>query len=259
MCWQDRYASRYGFWRPYVTDVIYRYLDCGDLHLGFARVRCQECGHEYLLAFSCKRRHFCPSCHQKRVVEFGEWLCTQVLKLVPHRQWVLSIPKRLRIYFLNDAVIENMLSCRHSGFNVYCGPTIWPNDEKALEDLARYIIRACFSQERVTYLPAIDAMDGQAKVIYTSKDGRTSKTFQALDWLAQLATHIPNKGEQMVRYYGFYSNKSRGMRKKAGSDDQVPALVESAVSSAAFRKIGRGSSRKYIKLTPCYVPSARAL
>jgi hypothetical protein len=82
---------------------------------------------------------------------------------------------------INDAVIENMLSWRHSGFNIYCGPSIWPNDEKALEDLARYIIRACFSQERMTCLPAIDAMDGQAKVIYTSKDGRTSKTFQALE------------------------------------------------------------------------------
>jgi len=46
-------------------------LDCGDLHNGFARVRCEDCGHEYFLAFSCKRRHFCPSCHQKRVVEFG--------------------------------------------------------------------------------------------------------------------------------------------------------------------------------------------
>jgi hypothetical protein len=55
--WDDRYAPRYGFWRPYITDVIYRYLDCGDLHCGFARVRCDECGHEYLLAFSCKRRH----------------------------------------------------------------------------------------------------------------------------------------------------------------------------------------------------------
>ena len=30
-----------------------------------------DCNQEYLLAFSCKRRHFCPSCHQKRVVEFG--------------------------------------------------------------------------------------------------------------------------------------------------------------------------------------------
>lgn len=40
----------------------------------------------------------------------------------------------------------------------------------------------------------------------------------------------------MVRYYGYYSNKSRGMRKKAGTDDHVPALIESAVSSTAFRK-----------------------
>lgn len=44
------------------------------------------------------------------------------------------------------------------------------------------------------------AMDGQAKVIYQSKDGRTSKAFEALDWLAQLVTHFPNKGEQMKRY-----------------------------------------------------------
>jgi hypothetical protein len=62
----------------------------------------------------------------------------------------------------------------HSGFNVYCGPTIWPNNDQGLEDLARYIIRACFSQERMTYMPAKDTLDGQAKVIYRSKDGRAS-------------------------------------------------------------------------------------
>lgn len=60
--------------------MIYRYLDCGVLRNGFARVRCGECSHKYLLAFSCKRRHFCPSCHQKRVVEFGEWVCGGGLK-----------------------------------------------------------------------------------------------------------------------------------------------------------------------------------
>ena len=47
---------------------------------------------------------------------------------------------------------------------------------------------------------------GQAKVIYRSKDGRTSKTFEALDWLAQLVTHIPNKGEQMVRMATIQTN-----------------------------------------------------
>jgi len=87
-------------WRAGVKKVIYRYLDCGDPHNGFARVRCKDCGHEYLLAFSCKRRHFCPSCHQKRVVEFGEWLCQEVIKAVPHRHFIFSIPKILRRYFL---------------------------------------------------------------------------------------------------------------------------------------------------------------
>ena len=77
--WDGMYASRLGFWRTYVMTVIYKYLDCGDLHMGFARVRCDECGHEYLLAFSCKRRQFYPSCHPKRVIEYGEWLLCNVL------------------------------------------------------------------------------------------------------------------------------------------------------------------------------------
>jgi len=137
---------------------------------------------------------------------------------------------------INDVVIESMMNWRHSGFNVYCGKAIWPHNEEGLENLARYIIRASFSQERMTYVAAQDSLDGIAKVIYESKDGKRSKTFEALDWLAQLTTHIPNKGEQMIRYYGYYSNKSRGLRKKAGTDDQVPALIESDISSKEFRK-----------------------
>ncbi len=38
MFWEDRYERRCEFWRPYVKDVILRYLDCGDLYNGFARV-----------------------------------------------------------------------------------------------------------------------------------------------------------------------------------------------------------------------------
>ena len=45
MLWDDRYQQRYGFWRPYVMDVINRYLDCGDLHCGFARVKCHDCNY----------------------------------------------------------------------------------------------------------------------------------------------------------------------------------------------------------------------
>ncbi len=98
--YDELFAKKYGFFRPYVRQVIYRYLDCGILHNGFARVKCKGCGHEFLLALSCKRRHFCPSCHQKRVVQFGEGLCEDVLKAVPHRHHTFSIPKILRRYFL---------------------------------------------------------------------------------------------------------------------------------------------------------------
>ena len=112
--YDDHFSRQYGFWRPHLEKVIYRYLDCGDLHNGFARVKCKDCGHEYLLAFSCKRRHFCPSCHQKRVVEFGEWLCVDVLKKIPHRHFIFSIPKILRRYFLYDRKLLAALSRRRS-------------------------------------------------------------------------------------------------------------------------------------------------
>jgi hypothetical protein len=49
--WEDLYQRQYGFFRKYVKEVMLRFLDCGDLHQGFARIRCPDCGHEYLLAF----------------------------------------------------------------------------------------------------------------------------------------------------------------------------------------------------------------
>jgi Putative transposase len=36
--------------------------------------------------------------------------------------------------------------------------------------------------------------------------------FPVLDWILAITAHIPNKGEQLVRYYGYYSNVSRGKR-----------------------------------------------
>ncbi len=106
----------------------------------------------------------------------------------------------------------------------------------------------------MTYIVADDSADGMAKVLYESKDGKATKTFDALDWLAQLVTHIPTKGEQMVRYYGFYSNKSRGLRKKAGTDNQVPALIESEISSKEFRKNWARLIQKIYNVNPLLCP-----
>lgn len=132
---------------------------------------------------------------------------------------------------INDTIIENMLSWNHSGFHVYIGGRILPDDETGLEKLAKYIIRACFSQERMVYIPVEKSTESVAKVIYTSKDGGSRKIFDALDWLAQPVLHIPDRNEQTVRYYGFYSNKLRGLRKKRDEGDEIPAIIPGQMSS----------------------------
>ena len=41
--YEERFERAYGFYRPYLRSVIYRYLNCNILRNGFARVRCAEC------------------------------------------------------------------------------------------------------------------------------------------------------------------------------------------------------------------------
>ncbi len=158
---------------------------------------------------------------------------------------------------ITDVVIENMMSWHHSGFHVHIGGRIQPDDEQGLENLARYIIRACFSQERMVYIPVAESTDGVAKVIYTSKDGRTRKTFNALDWLAHLVTHVPGRYEQTVRYYGYYSNKSRGLRKKAETDDDIPVIVKNEMSSQEWRQNWARLIQKIYEVDPLICPKCQ--
>jgi len=83
----------------YVQREFDDFLKCGILEHGFLRVRCQDCRVERLVAFSCKRRGFCPSCGARRMVESAALLVDQVLPRLPMRQWVLSFPFQLRFLF----------------------------------------------------------------------------------------------------------------------------------------------------------------
>ena len=94
--YDERFARRWGYWRPVVGEVVEKFHACGILKHGFARVRCGSCKHEFLLAFSCKCRYFCPSCHAKRLALWGIWLEETLLAEVPHRQVVLTVSKRSR-------------------------------------------------------------------------------------------------------------------------------------------------------------------
>ena len=135
-----------------------------------------------------------------------------------------------------------------SGFNVFCGSRIQPGSEEAMENLARYIIRASFSQERMTYIPE------ETKAIYQSKDGKDEKIFDALEWLAAMCSHVPNKGEQMVRYYGFYSNVARGKRKKNEQDELIPSILESDGSSGEYKRNWARLIQKIYEVDPLTCP-----
>ena len=80
----------------HVQNAFREYLRCGILAHGFARAYCAACGHDFLIAFSCKGRDICPSCATRRMVETAAHLTDHVLPRVPYRQWVLSVPKRVR-------------------------------------------------------------------------------------------------------------------------------------------------------------------
>ena len=73
-----RYAKQYGPWRPIIGEVARRFLRCGDLHFGFARVRCPDCRHEMFVAFSCQQRCLCPSCDQKRTLLTAETIAQTI-------------------------------------------------------------------------------------------------------------------------------------------------------------------------------------
>ena len=85
--------------RGLVREEFEAYLKCGRLEYGFLRVKCDACRHENLVAFSCKRRGFCPSCGARRMTDTAAHLVEHVLPEQPIRQWVLSFLYPLRFLF----------------------------------------------------------------------------------------------------------------------------------------------------------------
>ena len=81
----------------FVKDEFDAFLECGILAHGFLRLRCDDCGHDKLVAFSCKRRGFCSSCGARRTAQTAAHLVDHVIPHVPVRQWVLSLPIPLRL------------------------------------------------------------------------------------------------------------------------------------------------------------------
>ncbi|MBF8288004.1 MAG: hypothetical protein HW381_1112, partial [Candidatus Rokubacteria bacterium] len=80
----------------FVEREFREFLRCGVYEAGVARFQCEGCRREHLVPFSCKGRGWCPSCGGRRMTERAAHLVDAVLPWVPVRQWVLTVPFRLR-------------------------------------------------------------------------------------------------------------------------------------------------------------------
>jgi len=80
----------------YAREEFEDYLACGMPEHGFALLRCDGCGTARAVAFSCKRRGFCPSCTGRRMNQGAAHLVDNVCPRAPVLQWVLSLPMPLR-------------------------------------------------------------------------------------------------------------------------------------------------------------------
>ena len=112
-----------------------------------------------------------------------------------------------------------------------------PEDDRAFATrLARYCARNPVALERLTY-------DRAATIVTYRSDkseGPTAgtETAEALEFLARVLVHIPDKGQVTTRYYGWYANRPRGMRRQAepaGADAPVPMVLVCSRCAGAMR------------------------
>jgi len=127
---------------------------------------------------------------------------------------------------LTEERSELLLSWRHTGFSVHNHVRVEPEDQAAVERLARYIMRPPISLERMQW-------GGDGKVLYRPKgghDGRNrqlgnvAEAFDPAEFLARVIMHIPEPRRHLVRYYGWYSNVSRGKRRQQKEGDGAVSL-----------------------------------
>jgi hypothetical protein len=104
---------------------------------------------------------------------------------------------------ISDSDVVQILSQEYTGFNVWLGEPFL--DKDSAHFVARYVERGPLSLEKLSIQDDI--------ITYTTKDGAAHE-FDALEFLAILSAHIPRPYESVTRYYGYYSCRARGERRK---------------------------------------------
>ena len=93
----------------FIRDEFEDYLKCGIPEFGIVRTYCHHCRYSGVVAFSCKRRGFCPSCCARRMNDEAAHLVDQVLPKVAYRQWVISFPYKLRFLMAYNQNLTNQI------------------------------------------------------------------------------------------------------------------------------------------------------
>jgi len=149
-------------------------------------------------------------------------------------------------------VMASMRSWTHSGFSVDQSVRLEAGDQEGVERLIEYFLRCPFSQARMIEVTEAGKVIPQRGTEHNAVgrfpepgDGellagpaRNFQVFDPLDFLAEVTQHLPDPGEHLVRYDGWYSNKTRGQR--AQRQPSASAATAAAPRSPTAREARKG-------------------
>jgi hypothetical protein len=166
---------------------------------------------------------------------------------------------------VSEERIELLLSWRRSGFSVHNRVYAHPRVRRDFEALVRYMMRSPVSLKRLCFTP------GTKEVVYARKEGHgtleavSDERIDAEEFVARVLVQIPDPRRHLVRYYGAYSNRARGQRRKAeaplgaqpsseASENAVPTPPE----RAALRRRWANLIRRVYEVDPLVCPRCGA-
>ncbi|MBW1936633.1 MAG: transposase, partial [Deltaproteobacteria bacterium] len=125
----------------------------------------------------------------------------------------------LKEELISETLVEKISGWRHSGFSVHSQVRAKTREEA--ERVGKYMIRPLLSLERLS----LDEREGGVCYQYGEKPEEVERMGN-LEFSARVTSHIPDKGQVTVRYYGLYGNAHRGKVRKAQPDKHPFIIVE---------------------------------